>query len=342
MYQDFQKQLVEAVPIPALLIDASFLILDSNKPAKKTLGTKLNGLDFVRIFRQPDALETLNRAFETGKNKSCNLVLERQTSRIFQANAAPIQEPSANARLVLFTLLDVSAIREAEKARSTFVANVSHELRSPLTSLLGAVETLKGPARNDTAARDRFLDLMQREATRMSRLVEDLLSLSKFEAKEHMPPESRIDLLSLIPTVEQSLAASKEEYKGRIKIVAPDPVPLVRGDHDELIEVFQNLIENALKYSNPDTPVILSIFRDKNNKKWVNIVIKDVGEGIAPQHIPRLTERFYRVDKGRSRQVGGTGLGLAITKHILKRHRGRLTIKSKLGTGTTISVRLNT
>ncbi len=340
MHQDSQKQLVEALSIPALLLDSSFHILKSNKAADKMLGNKISGLDFVRVFRQPELLQCLTRALKKNRRTSCDFVLDLQTTRSFQANAAPINCPDTNSSFLLFTMIDVSAIRYAEKARSTFVANVSHELRSPLTALLGAVETLKGPARNDASARMQFLELMQREAERMSRLIEDLLSLSKLEATEHLPPDDRVDLLTIIPAVEQSLAASKNEYKGRVELLAPEEIPMVRGSHDELIEVFQNLIENALKYSRPGTPVTIRISHKTTKANWVNVRIEDIGEGIAPKHIPRLTERFYRVDKGRSRQIGGTGLGLAITKHILNRHRARLLIKSKLSQGTSVTVKL--
>ncbi|PHR59890.1 MAG: hypothetical protein COA47_08895 [Robiginitomaculum sp.] len=340
MDTDDLNNLVAAILIPAIVLDSEFRILAANRPSRALFDSKLQGLDFVRIVRQPGALECLANVIKVRKPVQCKLVLHQQTPRTFLANAAPLSDPSIEVEHILFTLQDISDRIDAEKARSAFVANVSHELRSPLTSLLGAVETLKGPARNDPKARERFLDLMQNEAERMSRLVADLLSLSKLEAKEHLPPKTRIDLLKIIQKVEQSLAASRSEYAGRVEIQAPAPLPMIRGDQDQMTEVFQNLIENALKYSKPDTPVLLKITHEFKPKNQLTVHIEDQGEGIAPEHIPRLTERFYRVDKGRSRQTGGTGLGLAITKHILNRHRARLTISSQLAKGTTISVRL--
>ncbi len=340
MDTDHQDNLVAAIPIPAIVLDSEYRILAANPTAKTLFDSELQGLDFVRILRQPNALECLAKVIKSRKSVQCELLLHQQTLRTFLANAAPLSDPSIEVKHILFTLQDISDRIDAEKARSAFVANVSHELRSPLTSLLGVVETLKGPARNDTKARERFLDLMQNEAERMSRLVADLLSLSKLEAKEHLPPKTKLDVLHVVQMVEKSLAASKPEYTNRIKIKAPKSIPLIRGDEDQLIEVFQNLIENALKYSEPGTPVFVTITHDADLKNQVTVSIEDQGEGIAPEHIPRLTERFYRVDKGRSRQTGGTGLGLAITKHILNRHRAKLTISSQLTKGTAISVRL--
>ena len=200
---------------------------------------------------------------------------------------------------------------------------------------MGIVETLQGPAHDDVAARDNFLSLMQGETERMSRLVGDLLSLSKLEAKEHLPPDGQVDIPKLLRRIMTVLSESKAEYKNRIVLDVPKNLPLITGDPDELTEVFQNLIENALKYSEPKTKVDVCVTQSQNK---ITITIKDQGEGIAPEHLPRLTERFYRVDKGRSRETGGTGLGLAITKHILNRHRGRLSIKSKIGVGSSVSV----
>ncbi len=338
MDQNFQNNLAKAIPIPAIILDPSFRILAANKHAEKLFEAELIGLDFVRVLRQPIALESLAKVMRTRKQATCKLTLNLQTRRTYLASAAPLSGSVGGVEHILFTLQDISAEIKAEKARSTFVANVSHELRSPLTSLIGVVETLKGPARNDEKARERFLELMQDEAERMSRLVEDLLSLSKLEAKEHLPPRDRVNLLKVVQMVVRSLAASKPEYDNRVEIITTETVPMVRGDKDELTEVFQNLIENALKYSTPGTPIIVRISQNSEMQNRITVTIQDIGEGIAPEHIPRLTERFYRVDKGRSRQIGGTGLGMAITKHILNRHRARLTVKSKRGKGTLVSV----
>jgi len=331
------QTIVDALPHPALILDFNYTIQCANAAAEKLFETELFGLDFVRIIRQPGAIECLSQAVKTGNLKSCELVLHLQTPRTYHASAAALA--GAGTQSILFTLIDISARIDAEKSRSTFVANVSHELRSPLTSLMGIVETLQGPARDDVRARDNFLGLMHGETQRMSRLVGDLLSLSKLEAKEHLPPVGEVDIPRLIRHIIAVLAESKPDYKNRVDLNVPGDLPHIKGDRDELTEVFQNLIENALKYSKPNTPVEVKIIQAEGT---IKVTITDQGEGIAPEHLPRLTERFYRVDKGRSRENGGTGLGLAITKHILNRHRGRLSIESKLGLGSIVSVTLLT
>ena len=329
------QTIVDALPHPALILNFEFKIQCANSAAASLFDADLTGMDFVRVLRQPGAIECLSKAAQTNKLKTCDLVLHLQTPRTYKASAAPLVGLGTDC--ILFTLIDISAEIDAEKSRSTFVANVSHELRSPLTSLMGIVETLQGPARNDVKARDNFLNLMHGETQRMSRLVGDLLSLSKLEAKEHLPPEGEVDIPRLIRRIIAVLSESKPDYKNRVVLEAPDDLSNIIGDRDELTEVFQNLIENALKYSEPKTPVNVNILQTDTT---IKITIADQGEGIAPEHLPRLTERFYRVDKGRSRETGGTGLGLAITKHILNRHRGRLSIESKIGVGSVVSVTL--
>ncbi len=331
MYQT----IVDALPNAALSLDFDYKIRGANAPAKNLFGAELTGLDFIRVLRQPRAIECLGKAVNSREIQSCDIVLHLQTPRTYKASAAVLSGLESDC--ILFTLLDISAEIDAEKSRSTFVANVSHELRSPLTSLMGIVETLQGPAREDVKARDNFLTLMQGETERMSRLVGDLLSLSKLESKEHVPPKGEVNISTLIRRVATMLSESTPDYKGRIALLGSDNLPLVTGDRDELTEVFQNLIENALKYSEPKTKVEINIVQDNN---IIKVTIRDQGEGIAAEHLPRLTERFYRVDKGRSREMGGTGLGLAITKHILNRHRGRLSIESKTGFGSMVTVTL--
>ena len=225
---------------------------------------------------------------------------------------------------------DMSRIQEAEQMRHDFVANVSHELRSPLTALSGFVETLQGAAANDKVARERFLGMMSNEADRMARLIGDLLSLSKLQASERVAPIDLVDLFRILSSVSSSLSGLADTNKVKLKLDFSNSMPLVTGDSDELTQVFQNLIENAIKYSGHGSTVSVSFVPPKQGKSRLCIMVKDTGEGIDPTQIPRLTERFYRVDKGRSRAQGGTGLGLAIVKHILIRHRGWLKISSQL------------
>ena len=326
------QAILNALPYPAFFIGENLVITHTNASVSELLGEGLEGQVFARALRQPEALACLKSALETRELQSCDLTLNFSRSRAFQGSAAPV------GRSILFTLLDISAELDAEKARSTFVANVSHELRSPLTALSGVVETLKGHALHDAKARERFLDLMQGETERMSRLVGDLLSLSKLEAKEHLRPVDQVNLTMTIERVMAVLMESTPFYKGRVEFSTPEEPVFVTGDRDELIEVFQNLIENALKYSPSDTNVSVTLKSDKGASQGTSVKIEDRGDGIDKKHLPRLTERFYRVDKGRSREMGGTGLGLSIVKHILNRHRARLSIESELGLGTSVQV----
>jgi len=296
------QSIVNALPDPAFFVRQDFIIACANPPAEKLFDTQLKGELFARILRQPEAKGCLVAAYDSGELETCELTLRVPSNRVYKGSAAIVEDN------ILFSLQDISAKLNAEKSRSTFVANVSHELRSPLTALAGVVETLQGPARNDEKARDRFLKLMQGETERMRVIA--------------------------------VLSESAPGHKGRVKFESSETDIFIAGDRDELTEVFQNLIENALKYSPPDSPVDIEMIIDAVDSK-VSVKIKDQGDGIAKEHLPRLTERFYRVDKGRSRKMGGTGLGLAITKHILSRHRARLTFDSELGQGTEVSVTFN-
>jgi two-component system phosphate regulon sensor histidine kinase PhoR len=230
-----------------------------------------------------------------------------------------------------------------ERMRADFVANVSHELRTPLTSLIGFVETLRGPAADDPPAQQRFLGIMAEQGARMNRLIDDLLSLSRIELNEHQPPSDTFDLRELIGRLVASFEPRLVQRRNRMDVRVDATPPAVTGDADQIAQVLQNLLDNALKYGREDGTISLSTELSQPNGRWPSrpglvIAVSDQGAGIAREHIPRLTERFYRVDKGRSRSVGGTGLGLAIVKHIVNRHRGQLAIDSEVGVGTTISV----
>lgn len=237
---------------------------------------------------------------------------------------------------------DRSRDGETEQMRRDFVANVSHELRTPLTALMGFIETLRGPARNDPAARDRFLDIMEREAGRMNRLVADLLSLSRVEQDERRRPVQMIDLAGLLRGEVATLTPAASVAGVRLELQGAGNKVMVPGDADQLVQVFHNLIENAVKYGGSGGVVSVTLARLAHEPvlrgpAWA-VTVADKGEGIEPQHLPRLTERFYRVDTHRSRGKGGTGLGLAIVKHIVSRHRGRLRIESEIGQGSRFTV----
>ena len=218
--------------------------------------------------------------------------------------------------------------------RADFVANASHELRTPLAALSGFIETLKGPARDDVAARERFLNIMESQATRMARLIDDLLSLSRIELNAHLRPDKPVDLLSVVRQVVDALQTLAKDRDVEISIAAPAAALIVPGDRDELIRVFENLIENALKYGASGKRVEVTLSRAGTAGQAEAVVaVRDYGPGISAEHLPRLTERFYRVDVAGSRALGGTGLGLALVKHVLNRHRGRLSVASQAGRG---------
>ena len=246
--------------------------------------------------------------------------------------------------ICMVSLRDISDLKEAEQIRTDFVANVSHELRSPLTALSGFIETLSNDPQLETDARSRFLDLMDMEAGRMVRLIDDLLSLSRVEAHQRQKPRGKVDLKTLLSRIISSVQPQAEKEKKQLKLVADNTDKTVAGDIDELTQVFQNLIENAIKYGRRNSTITISVLSDQKvpyvNGLASTVVVEDQGEGFSAHHIPRLTERFYRVDSHRSRNKGGTGLGLAIVKHIVTRHRGRLKIESEPGTGSRFSVSL--
>jgi two-component system phosphate regulon sensor histidine kinase PhoR len=230
-----------------------------------------------------------------------------------------------------------------ERMRADFVANVSHELRTPLTSLIGFIETLQGPAADDPPAQKRFLGIMAEQGARMNRLIDDLLSLSRIELTEHQSPSDTVELKELIAGIVAGFEPRLIQRKTRIDATFASALPMIVGDSDQIAQVVQNLLDNALKYGREGGIIRLEAGQAPLGGRWpgragVVIAISDQGAGIPRDHIPRLTERFYRVDKGRSRAVGGTGLGLAIVKHIVNRHRGQLIIESEIGVGTKVSV----
>jgi two-component system, OmpR family, phosphate regulon sensor histidine kinase PhoR len=324
--------LLRAVPEAAFIVGGGFRLIAANPAALSLLPSLRPGELLVRGLRSPDILDAITRAFAGGKPQRVQWRERVPVERLFDVYIAPL-EIAGLPRMVMLTLRDLSEIRRVERMRVDFVANVSHELRTPLTSVLGFVETLQGPARNDPVARDRFLSIMGEQARRMSRLVDDLLSLSRIEQNSHLQPAAIVDLSSIAAQVVDTLAPMAEENKTEIVLRAEAPV-LVGGDRDELVRVAENLIENAIKYGASDKPVDVTVA--PRGGEGV-LAVRDHGPGIPPEHLPRLTERFYRVDAGESRAKGGTGLGLAIVKHIIARHRGRLTIESQPRQGAMFS-----
>ncbi|MGD9744035.1 MAG: ATP-binding protein, partial [Dongiaceae bacterium] len=292
-------------------------------------------------------------AGETGQETE--FVLAGASERVLAARIEPAPVSGNGRPGAVVAFYDMTRVKQADRMRADFVANASHELRTPLASLIGFIETLQGPARDDPDARERFLGIMQEQAQRMARLIADLLSLSRIELNEHRPPTGAVDLGAVLKGLAAALAFRATERQMTIELGVPSPLPgmggiaamnelpPVQGDRDELTQLFQNLIENAIKYGRPGTPVSVACWcvpQTRLQRSMLAIAVIDRGDGIPREHLPRLTERFYRVDKARSRDLGGTGLGLAIVKHILNRHRGRLAIDSTPGEGSRFIVYL--
>lgn len=331
-------EIVESLPLPTLLVAPDGRIEACNSGARKVFGDAIQGRHYITVLRQPATLDAVETALAGGENTTAQyLTTEARNDVTLEATCAPLASGK-----VLIVLEDRTAMQEAGQMRRDFVANVSHELRTPLTALLGFIETLRGAAKDDTEARERFLGIMAREAGRMNRLVDDLLSLSRVETDERVRPTAEIDLVPIVQAVLAALTPVANEHGVEIVRQGLDQDAFLPGDADQLSQVVTNLVENAIKYSSVDSQVIVSLQADHGNPMlrsdaWV-LSVADTGEGIDPVHIPRLTERFYRIDNHRSREMGGTGLGLAIVKHIVNRHRGRLRIDSASGQGSLFSV----
>ncbi len=327
---------LQGVPTPAMVIGRDERVAAMNAGAAALLGAAMQGRHHAIALRHPEVQTALAGALNDGVASTARHVVPGPSQdAVHRVTVTPLP----NGVGVLLVFEDLTAVEQMIQMRRDFVANVSHELRSPLTALLGFIETLKGPARDDATARDRFLGIMEREAGRMNRLIHDLLHLSRVEADERVRPTSRVDLEELLRSTMATLRPLAEGARVAIELeVSPGPW-VVPGDADQLVQVFQNLIENAVKYGGATAPVTLRVSPDQLPKSpAVRVDVIDRGEGIDPVHLPRLTERFYRVDDHRSREKGGTGLGLAIVKHIVQRHRGRLKIDSRKGVGSTFTV----
>jgi two-component system phosphate regulon sensor histidine kinase PhoR len=336
--------LLAALPEPALLVGEDRRIRLANPAAAELLGPGLEDQGALLVIRQPEPVAALERALagRAGERQEARYLLTTPAAEILYRMVVHRLAAAHGLSGVLVTFIDISHVEEAEQMRRDFVANVSHELRSPLTVLSGFIETLQGPARDDAAARDRFLAIMAQEARRMNRLVADLLSLSRLEANERIRPRERVVLSEVLRTTLAALRPLIEDSGIRLELDDATGDASLLGDRDQLVQVFHNLIENAIKYGGTGGRVAITL---RSHERWpgiagpaLGVTVTDEGEGIDPIHIPRLTERFYRVDSHRSRQMGGTGLGLAIVKHIVNRHRGRLGIDSARGRGSSFTV----
>ncbi|KTT69485.1 ATP-binding protein [Sphingomonas endophytica] len=319
--------IVEAIAEPVLVLRGGRVTI-ANGAARRLLGDHIVGEDARVAIRHPGAAEHL----ADGSSQPVDLVGIGTLDQHWQMHAAPIAD---DARLV--HLVDRTGQYAAERMRVDFVANASHELRTPLASILGYVETLADEAGEDPGLRQRFLGIVFDEARRMERLVEDLMSLSRIESEKFRELRTAIDLGAIARETCDTLATTHGDRGVDIRLDLADDLPPVTGDQVQLSQLLHNLIGNAMKYGRAGTPVEVTL---ESGPQSVCLTVADQGEGIPPEHLPRLTERFYRVDPGRSRSLGGTGLGLAIVKHIVERHRGRLNIASTVGVGTRVMVTL--
>lgn len=313
------SELLDLLDTPALLL-RNGRVIHGNPAAIALFGSHVQGQDVRLALRQPDVVDLING----GRSGSVRVTGLSTSGSVWDVQCSVL----ADGRQLL-TLTDLSVQVSVARAHADFVANASHELRTPLAAILGYVETLKDPkAGDDSTTRNRFLGIIGKEAQRMQALVEDLMSLSRIEAVKHQQPTEPVDLVAVA-----KLCVGEVQTPERVSLATNVDTASVLGDAGQLAQVVRNLIENAFKYGAADGHVWVTLEQGKTG--WISLSVRDEGQGIAPEHMPRLTERFYRADAARSRQVGGTGLGLSIVKHIVERHRGRFDIISRLGTGTT-------
>ncbi len=322
--------LLDALRDPALLVGPDTRLRALNAPMRSLLPAARAGDPLALTLRSPDVLDAANRVLEGAAAEGVIWRERVPVERVFDAYLAPLTV--GGDRFVVLTLRETTEALRVERMRSDFIANVSHELRTPLASVMGFIETLQGPAREDPAARVRFLAIMRDQARRMSRLIDDLLSLSRIEQRAHLRPNAPVDLVGVVRHVADGLDLIAMENRVTLKLDTPD-VLIIPGDRDELIRLVENLVGNAITYGSlpdQDTGVENTLLQQGDQAR---LSVRDHGQGIAREDLPRLTERFYRADVGVSRAKGGTGLGLALVKHIVARHRGRLFITSQPGEG---------
>ncbi|MEO0391490.1 MAG: ATP-binding protein [Pseudomonadota bacterium] len=344
MSEALVQSLLDAVPLPALAIDATERIAAANTEALTLLGQGIKMRNFVTMLRQPALLDAVEGVMRDARPRVAPYMAnDGAQDTTFQVSCKRVDGAGwRDAGIVVLTFEDVTHRQQAELMRRDFVANVSHELRTPLTAVMGFIETLRGPARGDPEAQERFLQIMQSEAGRMNRLIGDLLSLSRVEGEERVRPTGQLALRDILDSTLRSLRPLADEAGVTLEPeLGALPVDMT-GDPDQLTQVFTNLIENGIKYGGSGGRVTVRLSLSEREAALrapgARVQVIDYGPGIDPVHLPRLTERFYRADSHRSRELGGTGLGLAIVKHIINRHRGRLRVESELGQGATFTV----
>ncbi|MGC2775607.1 MAG: ATP-binding protein [Bradyrhizobium sp.] len=324
---------VDGIADPAVLLDRAGRVIHLNAAAAQLAPALRKGELAQFALRTPEIITALREAIAATETRRATYHDHVPVDRWMELVITPVPVPTAfggTDKCMLMTFHDLTPLRRVEEMRADFVANASHELRTPLAALSGFIDTLQGPAKDDAKARERFLGIMHTQATRMARLIDDLLSLSRVELSAHVRPDTLVDVVAIIRQVTDGLESLARERQVVIETSLPEAPVTIAGDREELLRVFENLIENALKYGASGGRVIVSLEQAVSGEGTpeIRVKVRDFGPGIAPEHLPRLTERFYRVDVGDSRAQGGTGLGLSLVKHILNRHRGRLLIES--------------
>jgi two-component system phosphate regulon sensor histidine kinase PhoR len=333
---------VAGMPDPAVLLDRAGRVIHLNAAAAQ-LAPALRKNELAQFaLRSPEIITALREAIATTEPRRATYLDQVPVDRWMELIITPVPVPTlfgGTDKCLLLTFHDLTPLRRVEEMRADFVANASHELRTPLAALSGFIDTLQGPAKDDAKARERFLSIMHAQATRMARLIDDLLSLSRVELSAHVRPDTSVDIVPILRQVVDGLEPLASERHVAIEIDLPEAPVTIAGDREELLRLFENLIENALKYGASGGRVIVSLAEATSGEgaPEVRVMVRDFGPGIAPEHLPRLTERFYRVDVGDSRAQGGTGLGLSLVKHIVNRHRGRLLIESVPKNGATFT-----
>jgi two-component system phosphate regulon sensor histidine kinase PhoR len=333
---------VAGMPDPAVLLDRAGRVIHLNAAAAQ-LAPALRKNELAQFaLRSPEIITALREAIATTEPRRAMYLDHAPIDRWMELMITPVPVPTNYGgvdKCMLMTFHDQTPLRRVEEMRADFVANASHELRTPLAALSGFIDTLQGPAKDDAKARERFLSIMHAQATRMARLIDDLLSLSRVELSAHVRPDTMVDIVPIIRQVADGLEPLASERQVVVEIDLPQTPVTIAGDREELLRLFENLIENALKYGASGGRVIVSLNQavSGDGTPEIRVMVRDFGPGIAPEHLPRLTERFYRVDVGDSRSQGGTGLGLSLVKHILNRHRGRLLIESVPKNGATFT-----
>lgn len=346
----WNETLFDNLPDPLILLSEDRRIVRLNHAALGVFGAVSIGRDLAAVLRDPGVLEATDAVLAGASGREGEFTLPVPVERSFRVRVERLGSRSMDNTVAVLALHDLTAIKRMEQMRADFVANASHELRTPLATLLGFIETLRGPARDDTDARERFLIIMQEQASRMARLINDLLSLSRIELNEHSKPSRAVDFGRIVETAVEALQPLARPRGMTITATIDPAAREVVGEPDELAQLVQNLLDNAVKYGRDGTPVEVALkVADSLPPTAGNalrpggavlLAVRDHGDGIGKEHLPRLTERFYRVDTARSRKMGGTGLGLAIVKHIVNRHRGALVVESTVGEGSTFGAYL--